>query len=117
MAPILVIIHYKGEQFKKYFNLDDVECKHFEKIYILLTDKYKNNNNYHFICVMNKNNNCLNNSLVIIPSTSIVPKESAYINITFKDESCEVFNFNIPIHTIYNLGIGVSSKLKLDIII
>lgn len=99
---ILIIIDYKGKRYKKYFKLND--NKELIKVYILITDTTnKCTSNYHFIC------NVKNNT-VSIPSTSIIPKESSYIYLTFNKSK-----FNIPIHSIYELGKRLPTSLKLNI--
>ena len=99
---ILIIVDYKGKRYKKYFKLSD--NKELIKVYILITDTTnKYTFNYHFVC------NIKNNTLSI-PSTSIIPKESSYIYLTFNESK-----FNIPIHSIYELGNHLPTSLKLNV--
>lgn len=99
---VLIIIDYKGKQYKKYFKLN--EDKELIKVYILITDKTnKNTYNYHFVCNVKDNR-------LLIPNTSIIPKETGWIYLTFNK-----YCFNIPIHSIYSLSNGLSTSLKLSI--
>ena len=101
---IKVIIEYKGKIIKKYFNNSE-----FKIIRVLITDKGNiYNPNYHFICDIKSGN-------VSIPSTSLNPKESAVIYITFKTN--EQKTFKIPIHSIDNLGKGISTSFEESIYI
>lgn len=98
---MLVIVDYKGKRIKKYFKLDNEELK---RVYILITDKQnKNNYNYNFICILENNH-------VLIPETSLIPKETGYIHLTFKGHK-----FNIPIHAIYSLGYDLPTTLNFNI--
>lgn len=104
---LLVCVDYKGKRYKKYFKLegsDEKYVKNLKKVYILIIDKQnKNNYNYHFICVVG-------NGYVIIPSTSIMPKETGWIYLNFKEHV-----FNIPIHAIPLLGHNIPTSLDLNI--
>ena len=103
---IKVIIEYKGSITKKYFNSGD--DKVFRKIYILITDKGNlYNHNYHFVCNAKTGG-------VSIPSTSLVPKETAIIYINFKNNT-HIKTFKIPIHSIYSLGQDLPTSLRLVI--
>ena len=100
-----VIIEYKGIIIKKYFK----NINGFKEIRILITDKgNKYNTNYHFICDVKSGS-------VSIPSTSLIPKESAIINLIFKDKNNEQKTFKIPIHSIDCLGQGISTSFDASI--
>ena len=105
---MLVIIDYKGKRLKKMLVFNNKKLK----VYILITDKQnKNNYMYHFVCV-------LENDKVLIPNTSIIPKETSYIHLTFKDEHVSgsyEHKFNIPIHAIYSLGEEIPTSLNFSI--
>lgn len=99
-ANILVYIDYKGKRLKKYFGLG----MNRKIIYILITDKQnKNNYIYHFVCVLESGN-------VLVPSTNLIPKETSYIFLNFKEHK-----FNIPIHSIYSLGQNIPTSLNFSI--
>lgn len=101
---MLVIIDYKGKRIKKCCWFGNKKSK----VYILITDKQnKSNYNYHFVCVLENDN-------VFIPSTSLIPKETSYIHLTFKGEHYE-HKFNIPIHAIYSLGQEIPTALSFSI--
>ncbi len=102
---IKVIIEYKGSTTKKYFMSGD--DKVFKAIYILITDKGKKPYNYHFICDVK-------NGTITIPSTSLIPKETAIIYINFKN-NIDTKTFKIPIHSIYSLGQDLPTSLRLVI--
>lgn len=102
-----VFIEYKGKI--KKFNLYK-DYKWLKIIHVLITDKNaKNGYNYHFICDTKTGN-------VIIPSTSCNEgfKESSHLNINFKHNDLEVngIKFDIPIHSIYELGQGIPTNLN-----
>ena len=107
MNGLLVYIDYKGKRLKKYFKLDGNDVnnnKVMKKVYILITDKQnKNHYDYHFVCFEGSD-------IVLIPSTSIMPKETSYIHLNFKGHK-----FNIPIHAITLLGHNISISLNLNI--
>lgn len=107
MNSLLVCVDYKGKRYKKYFKLEggnEDEGIKIKKVYILIIDKQnKNIYNYHFICVIENEN-------VIIPSTSIMPKETGWIYLNFKEHV-----FNIPIHAIPLLGHNIPTSLDLNI--
>lgn len=102
---INVIIEYKGSITKKYFMSGD--DKVFKKIYILITDKGNRSHNYHFICDVKTGS-------ISIPSTSLIPKETAIIYVNFKNNT-DIKTFRIPIHSIYSLGQDLPTTLKLSI--
>ena len=102
MAPILVIIESKGQQFKRYFKLNDNDCKSFIKIYILITNKKEIPYNYHYVCIIPNH--------VAIPSTSFIPKETGYIHLKFQNNE-----FVLPLHSIGSLGLNLSTTLNLNI--
>ncbi len=103
MSGLLVCVDYKGKRYKKYFKLEGDE-KYQKKVYILIIDKQnKNIYNYHFICV-------IEGKSIIIPSTSIIPKETGWIHLNFKEHV-----FNIPIHAIPLLGYNIPTSLDLNI--
>ena len=109
---MLVIIDYKGKRIKKCCWFGDKKTNKLNKMYILITDKQKKNNYmYHFVCILENDN-------VLIPSTSIIPKETSYIHLTFKDAHASESNehkFNIPIHTISTLGQDIPTALSFSI--
>lgn len=105
---MLVIIDYKGKRIKKCCWLGNKKSK----VYILITDKQnKSNYNYHFVCILENDN-------VFIPSTSLIPKETSYIHLTFKNSNSSESNehkFNIPIHAIWSLGQEIPTALSFSI--
>lgn len=95
-----VFIEYKGKINK--FNLWD-GIKGLKIIRVLITDKnIKNGDNYHFVCDTKTGN-------IIIPSTSCDSgfKESSHLIINFNN-----IKFDIPIHSIYELGNGLPTNLN-----
>ena len=102
---IKIIIEYKGSITKKYFNSGD--DKVFRKIYILITDKGNRSHNYHFICDAKTGG-------ISIPSTSLIPQETAIIYVNFKNDT-HTKTFKIPIHSIYSLGQDLPTTLRLVI--
>lgn len=97
---MLVIIDYKGKRIKKCCWLNNKKSK----VYILITDKQnKSNYMYHFVCILENDN-------LLIPSTSLIPKETSYIHLTFNGHK-----FNIPIHAIYSLGQDIQTALSFSI--
>lgn len=104
---MLVIIDYKGKRIKKCCWFGNKKTK----VYILITDKQnKNHYDYHFICVLENDN-------VFIPSTSIMPKETSYIHLTFRESKLQIYEhkFNIPIHAISLLGQDIPTALSFSI--
>lgn len=98
---MIIVIEYKGKIIKKYFKT----CEKNIKIYILITDKGNlYNPNYHFICD-------IQTGRVSIPSTNLIPKDSANIFINFKNDK----TFKIPIHSIYSLGQFLPTTFKASI--
>lgn len=115
-----VFIEYKGKIFK--FNIfnDFKDYKYLKVIHVLITDKNaKNSYNYHFICDTKTGN-------VIIPSTSCDSgcKESSHLIINFKPNEIRIrsqelevngIKFDIPIHSIYELGEGIPTNLNFTV--
>lgn len=105
-----IFIEYKGKIFK--YNLWN-EYKGLKIIRVLITDKnIKNSYNHHFICNTKTGN-------ITIPSTSNESgfKESAHLNINFKPNDLEVndVKFDIPIHSIYELGQNLPTNLNFTV--
>ena len=111
--PILkIIITYKGKQFKKYIKLSNNELTNSIYFNILITHKIITQNVADFICVFNEE--WKQKQKLIIPSTSLIPKESAVIHLDLLKSKRK---FTIPIHSIYSLGqfFNTSTNINVDL--
>lgn len=98
MNKLKVIITYKGKQY--YFMFEDERMSMNYNIYVLLSNKDSKNDygtaRYHYICK-------LYNGCMLIPETSLLPHESAFINIKLTGDEFEKYPikfWKLPLHAI-----------------
>lgn len=101
MCKLTVIITHKGKEYIHEFEDDRMTMDY--DIHVLLSNKDSCNNyglaRYHYICK-------LYNGSMLIPETSKIPKETAYINIKLNGNKFRVEdrylrrNWKLPLHAI-----------------
>lgn len=98
MNKLKVIITYKGKQY--YFMFEDERMSMNYNIHVLLGNKDSKNDygmaRYHYICK-------LYNGYMLIPETSSLPHESAFINIKLTGDEFEKYPikfWKLPLHAI-----------------
>lgn len=101
MCKLTVIITHKGKEYIRTFEDDNITMDY--NITVLLSNKDSCNNyglaRYHYICK-------LYNGTLLIPETTILPHETAFINIKLNGNEFRVEdrylcrNWKLPLHTI-----------------
>jgi hypothetical protein len=100
MNKLKVIITYKGKQYC--FMFEDEKMTINYKIHVLLSNKDSKNDHtlasshYHYVCK-------LYNGYMLIPETSLLPHESAFINIKLIGDEFEKYPikfWRLPLHAI-----------------
>lgn len=98
MKKLTVIITYKGKEYIRVF--EDKKMTMDYDIHVLLSNKDSKNNyelaRYHYICK-------LYNGSMLIPETSMIPHETAYINIKLVSPEFEKYEYEewkLPLHAI-----------------